>query len=98
MKMAASKLNKETLVGIAAMLVIVGTIATATGWYGILYLGFAYVLVVISLKLFFRKSIAAKTGAVILNTDIAYKILMPSKYKKAVKELRQKELQEPEKG
>lgn len=89
--------NKEALIGIAATLLILGTIATATGWYGILYLGFAYVLVVISLKQFFRKSIAAKTGAVILNTDIVYKILMPSKYRKAVKELGQKELQEPEK-
>jgi len=88
------KISKEAIVGIIVVFVILGVIAVTTGLYGILYLGVAYVLIVISIKLFLRKSIPSKVGAVILNTDIAYKILMPSKYKKAIKELESKEQSE----
>lgn len=88
------KISKEAIIGIMTVLVIVGAIAAATGIYGILYLGIAYVLAVLSIKLFFRKSIPSKVGAIILNADIAYKILMPSRYKKAIKELERKEQHE----
>lgn len=88
------KISKEATVGIVVVLAVLGVISATTGIYGILYLGIAYVLTVISIKLFFHKSVPSKVGAVILNTDIAYKILMPSKYKKALKELESKQQSE----
>lgn len=33
----------------------------------------------------------AKSSAVIIKTDLIYKALMPGKYKKAIKQLREKE-------
>jgi hypothetical protein len=88
------KVSKEAIIGTIFVFVVLGVIASVTGIYGILYLSIAYLLMVISIKLFFRKSVAAKTGAVVLNTDIAYKMLMPSKYKKAIKALDCKEKHE----
>ncbi len=88
------KISKEAVVGIFVTLIAVGALAFATGIYGILYVGFAFVFMVVSIKLFFRKSVASKAGAVIINPDIAYKILMPSKYKKAIKELSENEQHE----
>ena len=79
--------NKETIIGIIATLSFFGIIAVISGVYGVFYLGFALVIAVLSIGLFSRKSTLAKTGAVVLNTDIIYKILMPKKYKKAIKEL-----------
>lgn len=81
------KISKEAIVGMLVTLIAVGVLAIATGIYGILYVGFAFIFMVVSIKLFFRKSIASKVGAVIINPDIAYKLFMPSKYKKAIKEL-----------
>ena len=85
------KLNKETLIGIIAALSLLGLVSAATGVYGVFYVGLAGIVAVISFYLFSRKSIAARTGAVILNTDLIYKILMPSKYRKSIKELEEKE-------
>lgn len=84
-------MNKEALIGAAVILLIFAAVAAATGIYGIIYLGLAFVVAVISINLFSRKSAVVKTGAVILNTDLIYKILMPKKYKKAIEELDKKE-------
>lgn len=73
-------------------LIIIGVIAMVTELYGILYLGITFIVTIISINLFTRKSIGAKTGAVILNTDLIYKILMPNKYKKAIRELEDSEI------
>lgn len=87
-------MNKETIVGVAVILVIFGVIAGVTGLYGVFYIGLAFIVAMISIFLFSRKSAVAKTGAVILNTDLIYKILMPKKYKSEIKELEEKESHE----
>jgi len=88
------KINKEIIIGIIVTLSAFALIAALTGIYGILYIGLGFVVVIISLNLFSRKSLAAKTGAVVINTDLIYKILMPRKYKKGIKELEEKEKNE----
>ena len=85
------KINKEIIIGIIVTLSALTIIAVSTGLYGILYLGLSFVVVIISINLFSRKSLVAKTSAVILNTDLMYKILMPKKYKKEIKDLEEKE-------
>ena len=87
-------MNKEAIVGLAVVLVILGIIVTVTGTYGIIVLGITFILAVISINLFSRKSVATKIGAVIVNTDLIYKMLMPRKHKKAIKELEEKESHE----
>ena len=88
------KQNKDAIVGIIIVLTMFGIIAAVTGLYGVYYLGLAFVFAIISINLFSRKSATAKTGAVIINTDLIYKILMPNKYKKAIKALEEKESSE----
>ena len=87
-------MNNEITIGLLVILIILGVIAAVTGIYGVIYLGLVFVIAVISINLFSRKSTLSKTGAVILNTDIIYKILMPKKYKKAIRELEEKESHE----
>jgi asparagine N-glycosylation enzyme membrane subunit Stt3 len=87
-------MNKEVIVGIATLFVMVALVAVLTGIYGIIFLGVTFLVAAISINLFSRKSATAKTGAVILNTDLIYKILMPRKYKAAIKELKEKESHE----
>ena len=88
------KINKEAIIGIIVTLSAFAIVAALTGIYGILYIGLGFIIVVISLNLFPRKSLVAKTSAVIINTDLIYKILMPKKYKKKIKELEEKEINE----
>jgi len=85
------KISKETIIGILVVFTILGIIAAATGLYGVVYIGVAFVIAIVSINLFSRKSAVAKTGAVILNTDLIYKILMPRKYRKAIEDLKEKE-------
>ncbi|WP_455219644.1 hypothetical protein [Kaarinaea lacus] len=85
------KITKEALTGIIVLLAVLAVIAITTGIYGIFYMGLALIIAIVSVNIFSRKSVAAKTGAVVLNTDLIYKILMPNKYKKAIKELENKE-------
>jgi len=85
------KINKEATIGIIVTISIFAIIAALTGIYGIFYVGVGFVITVVSLNLFSRKSLTAKTSAVIINTDLIYKILMPKKYKNEIKELEKKE-------
>jgi len=89
--MFTNKINKEAIIGIIVTISIFAIIAALTGIYGILYLGLGLVAAVISLNLFFRNSIVAKTSAVVISPSIIYKVLMPNKYKKELKELEEKE-------
>ena len=88
------KVNRETIVGIALTIFVFGVIAAVTGVYGIIYIGLAFIIVIVSINLFTRNSAAAKAGAVILNTDLIYKILMPRRHKKAIRALKEKESDE----
>ncbi len=83
-------ISKEAIAGVAIIIVIMVVVFATTGIYGLAYIGIAFVLVIISINLFSRKSIRAKTGAVIINPDLIFKILLPKKYKKAIKDLEKK--------
>ena len=85
------KTNKEAIIGIIVTLSAFTIVAELTGIYGILYIGLGFIIVIVSLNLFSRKSLVAKTSAVVINTDLIYKILMPKKYKKEIKKLEEKE-------
>lgn len=84
--------KKETIIGIVVTVILLGVIAALTGVYGIFYIGLAFVIAIISIQLFSQKSVVAKISAAVINTDLIYKILMPSKYKKAIKELEENEI------
>ena len=84
-------MNKETTIGLIAVLVIISVVETVTGIYGFVYLGLALLISVVSMYLFARKSMSAKTTAIALNPNILYKFLLPKKYKKAIKELSENE-------
>ena len=83
------KINNEITIGIIVTLGVLALVTYLTGIYGILYIGLAFIVVIISLNLFSKKSLVAKTFAVILNTDLIYKILMPKRYKNEIKELKE---------
>lgn len=85
------KITKETIIGSTIVIIVFAAIGVATGIYGIFYIGLAFIIAVFSINLFSRKSIAAKTGAVVINTDLIYKLLIPKKFKKAIEELENKE-------
>lgn len=70
---------------------VICAVGLATGWYGLFYLGLTLVVAIISMHLFARKSALSKLAAVVMNTDLIYKILMPRKYRKAIRDLRDKE-------
>ncbi len=84
-------MTSEIAIGIVVFTVIACAIGLATGWYGVLYLGLALIVAVISIHLFSRKSVLSKFAGVVLNTDLIYRILMPRKYARAIRELREKE-------
>ncbi len=86
-------MTKQAAIGVVVLTIIVCVTGLATGWYGVIYLGLALVVTVLSIHLFTRKAVLSKSAAVVLNTDIIYKILMPRKYRKAIRELQEKEQQ-----
>ena len=88
------KNTKETIIGATIVIIVFAVIGAATGVYGIFYIGLAFIVAIFSINIFSRKSVTAKTGAVVINTDLIYKILIPKKYKKAIKELANKEKHE----
>ena len=83
-------MNKEAAIGLVVLLLVIVLVTSMTGLYGILYIGLALVFTVISVSLFTKKSVSAKTGAILLNPAILFKALLPKKYKKAIKELNEK--------
>ncbi len=85
------KFKKEIIVGITVVLTVLIIITVATGIYGVLYIGVGIIVAIISINLFSNKSTLSKTTAVIINTDIIYKILMPNKFKKEIDKLKENE-------
>jgi len=84
-------MNKEALIGLIVVILVMAVILAVTGTYGILYIGLLAIFTLVSIKLFMQKSSLSKISAVIINTEILYKFLMPKKYKQAIKELKAKE-------
>jgi len=84
-------MNKEPLIGLIVVILAIAVLLAVTGTYGILYIGLLILFTLISIKLFIQKSSVSKVSAVIINTDILYKLLMPKKYKQAINDLKEKE-------
>ena len=84
-------MTKEAAIGVVVLTAIVSVIGLAAGWYGVIYLGLALLVAILSIHLFTRKAVLSKSAAMVLNTDLIYKILMPRKYRKAIRELQEKE-------
>lgn len=80
-------MTKEAICGAFLVAILAAIVAVVAGLYGVIYLGVMLVVALVSVQLFARKSILAKSTAIVLNTDLLYKVLMPRKYKKAIKEL-----------
>ena len=84
-------MNKEALIGLVVVIFTITVISAVSGTYGVLYIGLLVLFTVISVKLFIQKSSLSKLRAVIINTDILYKLLMPKKYNQAINDLKEKE-------
>lgn len=83
--------KKEAIVGLIAFSIIVLIIYLTLDWFFLIYFSILLLLAAIAIYLFSKKSLISKTGAIILNHDILFKILMPSKYRKQIKEINKQE-------
>ena len=80
-------MSKESVIGVLMVAVVVVGVVLVTGFNGVIYLGLSLLAAIVSVHLFARNSVLVKSVAVVLNTDLVYKILMPRKYKKAIRQL-----------
>jgi len=87
-----NKRDKEISVGILFLIVALLSISLASGIDGFIDISIVAALATLSLYLFFKRSLYAKISAVIINTALIYKILMPWKYRKAIRELDARQL------
>jgi len=85
------KANREFIAGIVFILLVVLMVWLAGGATGLMRIGIAVLLAWIALYLLNKKSLVAKTGAMILNPDLLVKLLMPRKYRNAIEELEKTE-------
>lgn len=84
-------MNKETVVGIVLIALIVFSVGYAGGVYGLLYVGITVAIGMLSLVLYSSKSKASKIGAFVLFPELLTKLLMPKSIKKAIKDLEKHE-------
>lgn len=83
-------MNKELIVGISVVIMVIAVIAYISGIYGLIYVGLTLVVGLFALFLFTRDSKLAKVGAVMVFPEILTKLLMPRKTKQAIKDLEKK--------
>ena len=83
--------TKELIAGSAFLLVAAFVVWLATGWWGLAFMVIMTLSTWFILYLFNKKSLVAKTGAVILNTDLLVKLLMPKSSRNAIRELEEAE-------
>jgi len=82
--------NIEVIVGVAAFVIVVAVILVL---FGVKYLYISAVflaLAALAVYLFSKKSIIAKTAGILSYEGIVLKVLMPSKYRKRINELKDK--------
>ena len=84
---AHNRMSKESVIGALMVAAAVAGAALVTGWSGVIYLGLSLLVAIVSVHLFARNSVLAKSVAVVFNTDLIYTILMPRNYKKAIRQL-----------
>ena len=87
-------MNKETVVGIVLIALIVFAVGYAGGVYGLLYVGITVAIGMLALVLYSLKSKVFKIGAFVLFPELLTKLLMPKSIKKAIKDL-EKDEKEP---
>jgi len=85
------KANREFIAGIVFILLAVLLVWLTGGTIGLIRIGIVILLAWIALYLLNKKSIIARTGAMILNPDLLVKLLMPRKYRNAIEELKKTE-------
>ena len=85
------KANREFIAGIVFILLAVLLVWLTGGTIGLIRIGIVILLAWIALYLLNKKSIIARTGAMILNPDLLVKFLMPRKYRDAIQELEKTE-------
>jgi len=83
--------NKEFIAGSIFIFIAVFLVWLVGGTIGLIRIGVAILLAWIALYLLNKKSIIARTGAMILNPDLLVKLLMPRKYRNAIQELEKTE-------
>ena len=79
--------KSEIIVGIVAFVAVITAIYIIAGPWFLVYLLVLFVLATIAIYLFSRKSIIAKAGSILVFKEVALKLMMPRKYKKAIQEM-----------
>jgi len=87
-------MNKETVIGIVLIALIVFAVGYVGGVYGLLYVAITVATGMLALALYSSKSKASKIGAFVLFPELLTKLLMPKSIKKAIKDL-EKDEKEP---
>ena len=83
--------KKEIVAGLIFLLCASIGIFLATGWFGLLAVIVTIILAQLALLLFNRKSFLAKSGGVILYSDLLFKLLVPRSTRRAIQELEEAE-------
>ena len=86
--------NKETIVGVIAFLAFLLVIHFVLGLDFLIYFSLVFLVAVVAMHLFYKKSLIAKTGAIIIYNDLLFKLLIPKKYKKQIMGLKEKNTDE----
>jgi hypothetical protein len=84
-------MNKDTVVGIVLIALIVFSVGYAGGVHGLLYVGITVAIGMLALVLYSSKSKVSKIGAFVLFPELLTKLLMPKSTKKALKDLEKNE-------
>ena len=85
------KEKNETIVGILVFITILLVIYATFDLEFLIYFIIMFIFASIAIRLYTKKSLLAKTGAILIYNDLLFKLLMPRKYKKEITKLEEKE-------
>ena len=89
--------TREFVVGLIVLACTVAGILLAAGWFGVIAILAMVVLARIALHLIGKKPLLAKSGDVIVYSDMLFKLLMPRSSRIAIQELEETEKQKSSK-
>ena len=84
-------MNKEKVVGLLVLGIIVGLLGSVGGWVTVLFFVGLYFLATLSVYLYSQKSLLAKTGGVVAYWHVIFRLLLPKVYRKELKNLEKNE-------
>lgn len=84
-------MNKESIIGIGAAIILLSLIGYVGGVQGLISLGIMFAFGMLALFLYTRKSKIAQAGAILVFPEILAKLLMPKRTRRAIDELNEKE-------